>query len=52
VESTIGRVCGPVGSGVEVVVVFAVEPQAERMTNNTRKEPANITRLYLLITQE
>jgi hypothetical protein len=52
VVSIIGKVCGPVGSGVDVVVVLA-EPQAERMPNKTTaKEPASIIRIFLFITQE
>jgi hypothetical protein len=53
VESIIGKLCGPVGSGVDVVVVLAAEPQAERMPDKTTtNKPASIALIFFFITQE
>jgi hypothetical protein len=50
--SIIGKLCGPVGSGVDVVVVLAAELQAHRTLNNTKNDTANNARKRLFITQE
>jgi len=52
VVSIIGKLCGPVGSGVDVVVVLAAELQAHRTLNNTKNDTANNARKRLFITQE
>jgi len=42
-----GKVCGPVGSGVDEVVVLGVELQAQRMLNKTIiQEPVKRARRY------